>query len=117
MRSATLFAGAALLFLSVLSCGTSSSYTGDTGESIRVTGITQVLYAGTRSETVILTDDVTGEVFALVGDMASEIIPDYGLVTIVTGRLTLEGYSVREDLRMIGVTDYSFIGPEEPEDY
>lgn len=116
MRSAA-YLVLTLMAFSLMSCGTASSSEYTTGEMIRVSGIVQVLYAGTRSETVILTDDVTGEVFALVGDLAYDIIPDYGLITIVTGRLTDDGYSVREDLRKIYITDYSFVGPEEPEEY
>lgn len=103
--------------LAALSCGTDTSTGGEAGDSVRVVGIVQVLYAGTRSETVILTEDSTGDVFALVGDLAYDLIPDYGMTTSVLGRFTEEGYSVRDDLRKIHVLDYAFVGPDEPEDY
>lgn len=105
-----------MLILGLFACGTTTAEQ-DTGDLIRVEGIVDVLHAGTRSETVILTDDATGEVFALVGELAFDIIPDYGMTTSVLGRLTEEGYSVRENLRKICVTDYSFVGPEESGDY
>lgn len=111
------------LFISILtgilavSCGTQTSVVSEQEGTVRVVGIVEVLHAGTRSETVIITDDSTGEVFALVGELAYDIIPDYGMTTSVLGRYTEEGYSVREDLRKIYVSDYSFLGPDEPEDY
>jgi len=101
----------------VISCATETSSEAEPGETVRVVGIVQVLHAGTRSETVILTEDSTGEVFALMGELAYDLIPVYGMTTSVLGRFTEEGYSVREDLRKIHVLDYSFLGPDEPEDY
>ncbi len=114
MRYTITFIAAAVLSLSLFSCGTSSSRRDDT---VRITGIVEVLHAGTRSETVIITEDSTGEVFALVGELAYDMIPDYGMTTAVTGRLTEEGYSVREDLRKIHVIDYSFLSLDEGEDF
>jgi len=107
----------ALLLLSLLSCGTATVEQNTEGNIVRVQGIVDVLHAGTRSETVILTDDATGEVFALVGELAFDIIPDYGMITSVLGKFTDEGYSVREDLRKIYVSDYSFLGLEESSEY
>ena len=104
------------LVLGLAGCG-NTVVVEDPADSIRVTGIVDVLHAGTRSETVILTDEATGEVFALVGDRAFDIVPEYGQMTAVLGRLTEEGYSVREDLRKVHVIDYSIIGVEEMEDY
>lgn len=98
---------AACILLAFLACGPSTAGEQSTGDIIRVEGIVQVLHAGTRSETVILTDDASGEVFALVGELAFDLVPQYGMTTAVNGRLTDEGYSVREDLRKICVTDYS----------
>ena len=100
------------LMLAVVACGTTTTGEQPPEDSIRIQGIVEVLHAGTRSETVILTDDVSGEVFALVGELAYDIIPDYGMTTAVNGRLTDEGYSVREDLRKVYVTDYSFVDQE-----
>lgn len=114
MTKAVSFIAAVALTLSVLACGASSSREDDT---LRITGIVEVLHAGTRSETVILTEDSTGEVFALVGELAYEMIPRYGMTTAVTGRLTEEGYSVREDLPRIHVVDYSFLDIEDREDF
>jgi len=114
---AVMFSGALLLItLCFAGCGTtgaSSRYE----DLVRVTGITEVLHAGTRSETVIITDDSTGEVFALVGELALDIVLEYGQQTSVTGRITQEGFSVREDLRKLNVTDYSIVGVEEPGNY
>ncbi len=114
MKTAVVFC---CVLAGLLSCGTQTSSDTETGDTVRVVGIVQVLYAGTRSETVILTEDSTGEVYALVGDLAYDLIPDYGMTTSVLGRWTDEGYSVREDLLKIHVLDYSFVGPDEPEDY
>ena len=86
------------------------------GDNIRVTGIVDVLHAGTRSETVILADEASGEVFALVGERAFDIVPEYGQMTAVIGKLTEEGYSVREDLQKIHVIDYSIISVEDLDD-
>ena len=113
----TAFAGGILLMLLAVSCGTETSSQTEPEGVVRVVGIVDVLHAGTRSETVILTNDATGEVFALVGELAYDIIPDYGMTTSVLGRFTDEGYSVREDLRKINVIDYAFIGPDEPDGY
>ena len=112
------FALSAVLFMMALSltgCGTTTS--SEEPDTMRLTGIVDVLHAGTRSETVILTDEESGEVFALVGERAFDIVPEYGQLTAVIGRLTEEGYSVRDDLQKVHVIDYSIIGVEEMEDY
>jgi hypothetical protein len=106
--------------LSILLCltGCGATVASDGSEDvIRVTGITEVLRAGTPAETVIITDDATGEVFALVGDMALDIIPVYGQQTSVIGRITEDGCSVREDLRKLNVNDFSITGGEETPNY
>lgn len=104
-----------LMALSLTGCGTTSSEEPD--DIVRLTGIVDVLHAGTRSETVIITDDASGEVFALMGEKAFDIVPEYGQLTAVIGRLTDEGYSVREELQKIYVIDYSIIDVEELDDY
>ncbi|MCK5784938.1 MAG: hypothetical protein KAH54_00110 [Candidatus Sabulitectum sp.] len=113
-----LFIFGTILFLALSSagCGASDSFE-EPADTVRVTGIVDVLHAGTRSETVIITNDASGEVFALVGEKAFDIVPEYGQLTAVLGRLTEEGYSVREELRKIYVIDYSIIGPEDPDEY
>jgi hypothetical protein len=94
-------------------CGTETSHAG--GDTCTLTGVTQVLAAGTRSETVVLEVIDTGEYYALVGDLARELIPVYGTEVSVTGVLTDEGWSVREDLQKIMVIDYTILGePEAP---
>ncbi len=52
-----------------------------------------------------------------MGELAYDMIPDYGMTTAVTGRFTEEGYSVREDLRKVHVIDYSFLSVDEGEDF
>ncbi|PIE51960.1 hypothetical protein CSA37_09285 [Candidatus Fermentibacteria bacterium] len=101
-----------VIFLLLSACGASTAGEHHGEETIRVQGIVQVLHSGSRSETVIITDDATGEVFALVGEMAFDLTPQYGMTTSVNGRLTEEGYSVREDLRKIYVTDYAITDGE-----
>ncbi len=110
--SAVLF----MMALSLTGCGTTTS-SEEPDDTMRLTGIVDVLHAGTRSETVVLTDEASGEVFALVGERAFDIVPEYGQLTAVIGRLTEEGYSVREDLQKVHVIDYSIIGVEEMDDY
>ncbi len=105
-----------LTLLGVAGCGTTSSQL-ESVDTLRISGIVDVLHAGTRSETVILTDEASGEVYALVGEKAFDIVPEYGQLTAVIGRLTEEGYSVREELQKIYVTDYSIISVEDLDDY
>lgn len=68
-------------------------------------GGVQVLYPGSRSETVIITDAATGYPYALVGDRARRLIAEGAAVASVKGRLTREGWSVREDLPRVLVTE------------
>ena len=97
------------LLISVFSgCGSSNS-SDSTADTIGVTGIVEILHPGTRSETFIITDSNSGETFALVGDMVCEIMPEVSRQTAVIGRITEEGYSVREDLRKLYVLDFSEI--------
>ena len=115
MKKYFIFA-AILLMLGFTGCGT-TRYSGEADDSVRITGIVEVLHAGTRSETVIITDEASGEVFALVGEMAFDIVPEYGQLTAIVGKDTEEGYSVRGELRKIHVMDYSIISVEELDDY
>jgi len=91
-----------------LGCATSSS-SDSTVNTINVTGIVEVLHPGTRSETYIITDSNSGETFALVGDLVYEIVPEVSRQTAVIGKITEEGYSVREELRKLFVLDFSAI--------
>ena len=98
----------ALMSLVLSGCGTSSS-SSSTPDTIGVTGIVEILHPGTRSETFIITDSNSGETFALVGDMVYEIVPEVSRQTAVIGKITEEGYSVREGLRKLYVLDFSEI--------
>ena len=98
----------ALVIFVFSGCGTSSS-SGSTPDTIGVTGIVEILYPGTRSETFIITDSNSGETFALVGELVFEIVPEVSRQTAIVGRITEEGYSVREDLRKLYVLDFSEI--------
>ena len=111
MMKRLLFPVILLLFLQ--GCGTRGAR--QEGATVTVTGVTQVLSAGTRSETVGLEVTATGEYFALVGDVARELIAIYGSEVAVTGEFTSEGWSIREELPMILVIDYTVLGePELP---
>jgi hypothetical protein len=103
----------AVTLLVLAGCGTESSSPGH--ETIVLTGVTQVLFAGTRSETVVLAETATGDYYALVGDLARELVQVYGSEVAVTGVFTEEGWSVREELQKVLVLDYSVLGePELP---
>ncbi|MCK5842643.1 MAG: hypothetical protein KAH31_10770 [Candidatus Sabulitectum sp.] len=105
-----------MMALSLTGCGTTTT-SEEHDDTVRLVGIVDVLHAGTRSETVIITDEESGDVFALVGEKAFDIVPEYGQLTAVIGRLTEEGYSVREELQKVHVIDYSIIGVEDLDDY
>jgi len=47
-----------------------------------------VLHEGIRSESVIITDDKSGEVFVRVGEQAFDIVPEIRRQIVVIGRLT-----------------------------
>ena len=102
-----------------LSCGTAAVNLGTLADSdmVSLSGVMEVLHSGTRSETVIITDEATGEVFALVGDNAVLMTGSSGMYAVVLGRRTDEGYSVREDLPLVHVTDFSFPGTDTQADY
>ncbi|GEM_PF-557666 len=115
-----LLAQAAGVFLlaAIAGCGTTDTQQlQPETDTVSITGIVEVLAAGTRSESVIITDEASGEVFALVGEKAFDIVPEYGQLTAVRGRLTEEGYCVRMDLQKVYVIDYSIISVEDMSDY
>jgi uncharacterized membrane protein len=110
MRMTASFLAVAAVFAA---CGTESAPPDHA--TVVLTGVTQVLLAGTRSETIVLEVPETGEYFALVGDLARELVPLYGSEVAVTGVYTDEGWSAREDLRKVLVLDYTVLGePELP---
>lgn len=101
------------LMLLISGCCTETRRLGD--DQITLIGVIQVLFAGTMSETVILEVTATGEFYALVGDVARELVSVSGTEVTVTGRPTEEGWSVREELQKISVVMYTILGePESP---
>ncbi len=70
-----------------------------------LSGGIEVLFPGSRSETVVLTDESTGHPYALVGDRAKRLIEEGVTGATVLGRLTREGWSVRQELPRIHVTE------------
>jgi formylmethanofuran dehydrogenase subunit C len=72
---------------------------------VALNGSIQVLFPGSRSETVVLTDDLTGGAYALVGDRALRLIAQGASRASVQGVLSHEGWSVREELPRIMVTE------------
>ena len=99
---------AALLVLAA--CGPSQSTQQD---YLLMTGSTQVMAVGTRSETVVFEDFQTGERFALVGELARELVPQYGLPVSVTVIPTEEGWSMDPDLQKLKLIDYTILTTEE----
>ena len=102
----TLLAAAALLVTA--SCSTSSASpdpvtTGD--GAVTLSGTVEVLAPGSRSETIILQVDATGEVVALVGEGASGLRGMPGTTITVTGFFTEAGWSVDPGIRKLEVTD------------
>jgi len=96
------------------SCSTTIERPGD--DLVRVTGLIEVLLAGTRSETVILEDPETGDVYALVGEVASELTGSYGCEAAIAGKPTEEGWSVRDELPRIRVVEYTILSSPEDSD-
>jgi len=72
---------------------------------VTLEGRIEVLFPGTRSETVVLTDSLTGGAYALVGDRARRLIAGGATRAGVLGVLSHEGWSVREELPRIMVTE------------
>lgn len=103
----------AVLALAVLSLACGSTHTAREEEFVRMTGSTQVMAVGTRSETVVFEDFETGERYALVGDLARELVPQYGLPVSVTVVPTEEGWSMDPDLQKMELLDYSILTTEE----
>jgi hypothetical protein len=72
---------------------------------VTLSGTIEVIAAGTRSETVILHVDETGETVALVGENSTLLRDSRGIPATVTGKFTTEGWSVRPELRRLWVLD------------
>ncbi|OPL17589.1 MAG: hypothetical protein AVO35_09160 [Candidatus Aegiribacteria sp. MLS_C] len=99
------------MVLVTLACG--RQHTADQTGYVRMTGTTQVLAAGTRSETVVFEDIDTGERFALVGELARELVPRYGVPVSVTVVPTEEGWSVDPELQKMKLIEYAILTTDE----
>lgn len=99
-----------IIIILVTACGT-TQYIQD--EYLHYTGSTQVMAVGTRSETVVFEDFDTGERFALVGDLARELVPQYGLPVSITVIPTEEGWSMDPELQKLELIEYVMIESEE----
>ncbi len=113
----TAISAAVLLFAA--SCATpSTGSTAAEGGMVTLSGTVEVLAPGSRSETIILQVDATGEVVALVGEEASALREMPGVPVTVTGRFTDVGWSMDPDIRKLQVTDTSITtGPDSPDRY
>jgi hypothetical protein len=94
----------------ISACGTTHRIHED---YFQLTGSTQVMAVGTRSETVVFEDFQTGERYALVGDLAKELVPQYGLPVSVTVIPTEEGWSIDPELQKMELLDYTILTTEE----
>lgn len=72
---------------------------------LELEGDLEVLFPGSRSETIILTSTATQDRYALVGDLARRLAAEGASRAMVLGYLTREGWSVREDLPRVMVTE------------
>ncbi len=76
------------------------------GEGMVVlSGPLEVLLPETRSETLVLTDVSTGGIYALTGDLARRLIVEGAGEASIRGRLSREGWSVKEELPRILVVE------------
>jgi len=111
---------AALAALLSTACGVAAGTAEEHPSSNEVTGIVQVLAQGTRSETVVLEETLTGDRYSLVGDVARELVPLAGSTVIVTAVPTGEGWTIRPEYPRLLVLDYietSEAGGEDTQDY
>ena len=98
-----------IIIILIAACGTTQQIQNDL---LQYTGSTQVMAVGTRSETVVFEDFQTGERFALVGDLARELVPQYGLPVVITVIPTEEGWSLDPELQKLELIEYVMIGSE-----
>jgi hypothetical protein len=100
----------AAIIVFAATCGTTQHVS---EEYLHYTGSTQIMAVGTRSETVVFEDFETGERYALVGELAQELVTQYGLPVAITAVPTEEGWSVDPDLKKLRLIDYVMIESEE----
>lgn len=99
----------AIVVLTV-ACGTTQHVS---EEYLHYTGSIQVMAVGTRSETVVFEDFETGERYAIVGELAQELVSQYGLPVAITAVPAEEGWSVDPDLQKLKLIEYVIIESEE----
>ncbi len=95
------------IILVVLSCGNSTSIPDDT---LVLTGIIEVLFPGTKSETIVLESDI--DRYALIGDLARELLKETGVTVTVTAVPTDKGWSVKPEYLKLLVLEYAIIEQE-----
>jgi len=87
-------------------CGTTTVPEQEFEGVLEYTGIVQVLAQGTRSETVVLEENDTGQWYSLVGDMARELVRKAGMTITVTALPTEEGWTIRPEFPRLEVVEY-----------
>lgn len=92
----------------LLSCSNSTSIPDNV---LILTGTIEVLAPGTKSETVVL-EAYEGDRYALVGDVAKELVKEAGVTVTVTAVPTDKGWSVRPDYQKLLVIEYLIIEQE-----
>ena len=97
-----LIAGVVLL----AACGTTTVPEQDFEGAAEYTGIVQVLAQGTRSETVVLEENDTGQWYSLVGDMARELVRMAGMTITITALPSEEGRTIRSEFPRLQVVAY-----------
>ena len=100
----------AAIIIFAATCGTTQHVS---EEYLHYTGSTQVMAEGTRSETVIFENFETGERYALVGELARELVSQSGLPVAITAVPTEEGWSMDPDLQKLRLIEYVIIETEE----
>jgi hypothetical protein len=100
----------ALLLLGAASgCGQRQSYRPDP-EAVEIIGVVQVVSAGSASEAAIIEEYSSGSIYALVGELTSDLIEQYGQTVIVHGIPSEEGFHVSgDDYPVIMVLDYTML--------
>lgn len=100
-----------MTILALLSCGNSTSIPDDV---LILTGTIEVLCPGTKSETVVL-EDYDGDRYALVGDVARELVKEAGVTITITAVPTDKGWSVKPEYPKLLVLEYLILEQEYPD--
>ncbi|MBN1434880.1 hypothetical protein JW921_08980 [Candidatus Fermentibacterales bacterium] len=88
---------------------------------VEVTGVIQVVGSGSGNEGVVLEEELSGEIYGLVGDPADELIDKYGQRFLVRGTVVAaddarSAWFPMPGLHLIEVSDYALLGAPEPVD-